>query len=239
MPQWRPPTRSKCSSAKIVEKEEKHKLIPSQQRTEKGEKTTNKNTTFSISRLLAGENKGESEEDWYSEEDREGEKDDEQENDGEQEEDSPWVHATTTNFNDDASDDITFKIRPKKDGIVKIRTVDPSTIHTNPFQPLKEEDPNLNFPNPHSTRLTWWETRADEFNLFIQRKAFQVVTNAQRLAHPCKLEKQQQYRQNQERINTMVNQHLQYIFNPEETTPPRIDHPVCHWWTKPRTKPQN
>ncbi len=66
---------------------------------------------------IAGENKGDSEEDWYDEENRIEEKDDEQETDIEEEEnnDLPLTRIVYT-FDDGASADIAFRIGPQKDG---------------------------------------------------------------------------------------------------------------------------
>ena len=79
---------------------------------------------------------------------------DEQETDVEEEEDEdlPFTRILKT-FNDEASDDIAFRIGPKKDGIVRMKKGEPLRLNPNPFQPL-EEDEGLN-ANDTQTTQTW------------------------------------------------------------------------------------
>jgi hypothetical protein len=182
---------------------------------------------------IAGENKGDSEEDWYHQNMvRIVEKDDEQDTDVEEEEDEqiPLARIDHT-MDEEASDDIAFRIGPTKDGIMRMKKGKPITLNPNPFQPL-EEDEGLNV-NDTQTTQTWWATRRSEFQRLILHRAFDVVTNAQRVSNPFKIARKEHKRKDKERFDQMINVQLQYINNPQQKTPPQLDPHISPWWTNP------
>jgi hypothetical protein len=145
---------------------------------------------------IAGENKGDSEEDWYYSDE------------SEQEEDVLHQNFTSVSINTHATEDIAFLVGPTQDGRVKLSTRTPIPFHLNPYQLLDEE---YIFPTPFTTanntprKPTWSATRADELQRLASRHAFTAVTNAQRLAQPWKLRKQQENTQRKKQHAITIN----------------------------------
>jgi hypothetical protein len=97
------------------------------------------------------------------------------------------------------TEDITFWVGPRKDGIVKTHTTSSFILTTNYYQPLADETydyPPVPVPfNPTSNRRTWFSTRANELHRLVVGQSFYSVTNAQNQAHPWKTHKQETNRQ--------------------------------------------
>jgi hypothetical protein len=68
---------------------------------------------------------------------------------------------------------------------------------------------------------------------------FKPVTNAQRLAHPCKTAKQETNRKHKETLDRIIDAYAQYINDPAALVPPAITH--THYWETvpgtPRARP--
>jgi hypothetical protein len=94
-------------------------------------------------------------------------------------------------INADATEDIAFRVGPTKDGRVEIHTRTPISSHLNPYQLLNDEQL---FPTPTANTTqrqpTWSVTRADELQRLASQQTFTTVTNAQRLAQPWKMRRQ-------------------------------------------------
>ncbi len=201
---------------------------------------------------IAGENDGDSEESWEREswdtgDDRETEKDSFTNNlqwanwdtseEPKQGEDSPWFpHPSTVHIL--ATEDIAFSVGPRKDGIVKFTTTLPFVLFTNYYQPLADDTlvyatvPIHSVPTPD--RRTWLSTRADELHRLVERQMVTSVTNAQKLAHPWKTDKQATNRKNKETLDRIIDAYAQYINDPAALVPPAITHTHC-WETVPGT----
>jgi hypothetical protein len=149
---------------------------------------------------IAGENEGDSDEDWYEEDIEE-----------EEDEDKEYLFGL---INNDASNDIAFRVEPNKDGIIMSYQTDPIPLHPNQYRILTEEEPydsttSLFQPKPPSSRLT----------------QFIRVTNAQRLANPSKLAKQKGKQQIRQTLKKFIDLQVEYITNPSQTHPPILTPP--------------
>jgi hypothetical protein len=117
---------------------------------------------------------------------------------------------------------------PRKDGIIKFTTTSPFVLTTNYYQPLADDTlvystvPVHFVPTPD--RRTWFSTRADELHRLVQSQMVTSVTNAQRLAHPWKTDKQENNRKNKETLDRIIDAHVQYITNPAAPVPPTFNH---------------
>jgi hypothetical protein len=105
-----------------------------------------------------------------------------------------------------ATEEIAFWVGPRKDGIVKTNTTSPFILATNCYQLLAADTPvhppvPVHF-DPASDRRTWFSTRADELHRLVVGQTVTSVTNAQKLAHPCKTHRQETNRKKQ------TNKHL-------------------------------
>jgi hypothetical protein len=130
-------------------------------------------------------------------------------------------------------------VGPRKDGIVKFTTTIPFVLTTNYYQPLADD--TLIYPPvptpfvPTTARRTWSSTRADELHRLVQSQMVTSVTNAQRLAHPWKIAKQETNRKNKETLDRIIDAHVQYITNPAAPVPPTFNHTHCWKRTVPET----
>jgi hypothetical protein len=130
---------------------------------------------------IAGENEGDSDEDWYS--------------DDSQQDEHKNLHTNncvTTSINVTASDSLAFQVGPTKDGRVMIRTHHPIPCHPNPYQLL--HDDTIFTPPDTKKRVTWSDTCIAEFQRHLPYLTYPAVTNAQRLAHPWKERRQAENR---------------------------------------------
>ncbi len=64
---------------------------------------------------------------------------------------------------------------------------------------------------------------------------FTSVTNAQKLAHPWKTHRQEKNRQNKQKLDRIIEAHVQYIHNPAALVPPTLTHTHCWKWQAPET----
>jgi hypothetical protein len=157
---------------------------------------------------IAGENKGDSDEDWYSDDSAHDEYKDLHTN-----------NCTTASINVPASTSLAFQVGPTKDGRVMIRTHTPIPCHPNPYQLLNDE---TIFTQPSTKKLvTWSDTCIAEFQRHLPYIAYPAVTNAQRLAHPWKTRRQEENRQRKRQHDTMIDLWLHYIQDPTQVLPPQ------------------
>jgi hypothetical protein len=126
---------------------------------------------------IAGENKGDSEEDWYDSDE------------SEQEEEVLHNNFTSILINAAATEDIAFLVGPTQDGQIKLPTRTPLPTYLNPYQILNEE--HLFLTQPDDTPITWSNACVAEFQRHLPYIVFPAVTNAQRLAHPWKTRRQE------------------------------------------------
>jgi hypothetical protein len=139
---------------------------------------------------IAGENKGDSDEDWYSDDSQQDEHKDLHTN-----------NCTTASINVPASVSLAFQVSPAKDGHVMIRTHTPIPYHPNPYQILDEEP--LFQPPSQKTLVSWSDTCVAEFQRHLPYTGLTAVTTAQRLAHPWKTRRQEKKNVN---VNTSTIQ---------------------------------
>ncbi len=163
---------------------------------------------------IAGENEGDSDEDWYSDDSTQDEHKDLHTN-----------HCTTASINVTASDSLAFQVGPTQDGRVMIRTHKPIPCPSNPYQLLDEEP--LFHPQSYKTLVTWSDTCAVEFRRHLPYITYPAVINAQRLAHPWKIRRQEENRQRKHQHDTMIDLWMTYIHDPTQVSPPQ--HRCC-WW---------
>jgi hypothetical protein len=82
---------------------------------------------------------------------------------------------------------------------------------------------------PSNNSHTWFSTRTAEFRRLLEGQTTGTITNAQRLAHPWKIRKQEQNRQHKQHIDGILDAQLAYINNPDAThTHPYIPHTMCY-----------
>ncbi len=196
---------------------------------------------------IAGENDGDSEESWERES---WDKGDESETDNDSftnnfqtvdtstGEESPRVpHPRTVHIL--ATEEIAFRVGPRKDGIVKSPTTLPFVLTTNYYQPLADD--TLVYPPvpihfiPLPDRRTWFSTRADAFQRLVESQTVTPITNAQKLAHPWKINKQEINRQHKQKLDRIIDASVQYINNPAALLPPTLTHTHCWTWQAPET----
>ncbi len=126
----------------------------------------------------------------------------------------------------EAADEIAFWVGPRKDGIVQTLTTTPFPLHPNYYHLLDEEtSPFLPIPvqyEPSNNSRTWFSTRTAEFRRLLESQATGPIPNAQRLAHPWKIRKQEQNRQHKQHIDGILDAQLAYINNPDTSVKPTL-----------------
>ncbi len=163
---------------------------------------------------IAGENKGDSDEDWYSDD-----------NTHDDYKDLHTNNCITASINVPASTSLAFHVGPTKDGRVMTRTHTPIPCHQNPYQLLDEE--LLFHTQSYKTLVTWSDTCNVEFQRHLPYIGLPAVTNAQRLAHPWKTRRQGENRQRKHQHDTIIDLWMTYIHDPMQVLPPQ--HHYC-WW---------
>ncbi len=94
--------------------------------------------------------------------------------------------------------------------------------------------------HPTPDRRTWFSTRADELHRLVERQIVTSITNAQKLAHPWKTNKQETNRKNKETLDRIIDAYVQYINDSAALVPPTITHThcwQCHVPESPRARP--
>jgi hypothetical protein len=168
---------------------------------------------------IAGENDGDSEERWKCES---WDKGDEGETDNDSITQNHTWFSPVHGVNIRATDDIAFRIGPKKDGVIDVSIHSPIPLHTNPYcQLLTLSDDITPHPSFEPTPLT---SRARELNRLVHHGTLMRITNAQRLAQTVgsewRLNRRITNRQNQQRLDQILDLHVAYINDPTITNPP-------------------
>jgi hypothetical protein len=88
---------------------------------------------------------------------------------------------------------------------------------------------------PTTDRRTCSSTRADELHRLVEGQAVTSVTNAQKLAHPWKTDKQETNRKNKQTLDRIIDAHGQYINNTAALVPSTLTHTHCWKGTVPET----
>jgi hypothetical protein len=101
-------------------------------------------------------------------------------------------------------------------------------IQHSPFQHLKIKGTPDSNPSPKQKSHTWFHTRSEELQRLANCRAITTVTNAQRLAHPWKVEKRQQNKNKQARLKYEIDVTLHYVDNSTQTTPPPSPPSFCY-----------
>jgi hypothetical protein len=115
-----------------------------------------------------------------------------------------------------ATDDIAFRIGPKKDGVIQVMLTSPIPLHTNTYGQLQSLSDDIN--TSHSFEITPLTSRALEIQRLVHHGTLTRLTNAQRLAQTVGREWLLNRRitnlHNQQRLNQILDLHVAYINDP-------------------------
>jgi hypothetical protein len=194
---------------------------------------------------IAGENDGDTDEEWAS---------DESEHD---EDNSPQGRLTNNatfaiNVDEHATRNLAFQVGPVRDGIVVFNTLPPASLTPNYYTPLSIEDkPNVfqcmnsavvsttppqqirkakpspfkpimvrGTPSPQSQPQTWSNATDDELQRIFSHNAVTSVTNSQRLAQPWKIRRRDENNKRKHELRVIIEQQATYIESSTQTSPP-------------------
>ena len=177
---------------------------------------------------IAGENDGDSEASW---ERASWDQEDEDETDNITQ-NHTWL-SPVQGVNLRATDDIAFRIGPKKDGVIQVMIHSPIPLHTNPYGQLLSLSDDIT--SCHSSDTNPLTSRALELQRLAHHGALTRLTNAHRLAQTVgsewRLSRKITNLNNQQRLDQILDLHVAYINNPMIPNLPATNPP----WSSPTT----